>query len=223
MSNENSVVVIGASGHAKVVIDILEKAGKYQIHGLVDAYKPVGGFQFGYEILGTEEYLPALVENRNVSGGIIAIGDNWKRHLMTEKIRSLVPDFKFISAVHPSAVVARGVTIGEGTVLMAGAIVNSDSRIGNFCILNTNSSLDHDCLMEDYASLAPGVTTGGNVSIGGFTAISLGCSIAHGVIIGEHTVLGAGALALENIPGHCVAYGIPAKIIRERGEGERYL
>lgn len=223
MNNKKSIVVIGASGHAKVVIDLLEKEDRHQILGLIDTHKSVGESLFGYEVLGTDDYLPVLVNNRNISGGIIAIGDNWKRHLMAGKIRLLVPDFKFVSAVHPSAAVARGVTIGEGTVLMAGAVVNSDSRIGKFCILNTNTSLDHDCVMEDFSSLAPNAATGGNVTIGEFSAVSMGASIAHGIFIGEHTVIGAGGLVLENIPDHCIAYGVPAKVIRQRGEGDRYL
>jgi acetyltransferase-like isoleucine patch superfamily enzyme len=102
-------------------------------------------------------------------------------------------------------------------------VVNSDCRIGRFCILNTKALLDHDGLMEDYSSLAPNAAAGGNVTVGTFSAISLGANIVHGVFIGEHTILGAGALALENIPDHCVAYGAPAKYVRKRGEGERYL
>lgn len=223
MSNDNNIVVIGASGHAKVMMDIVEKEGKYRIIGLIDSYKQVGESLFGYEILGTEDYLPTLIQSRKVSAGLITIGDNWVRHLMAEKIKSLVPEFRFISSIHPSAVIARGVTIGAGTAVMAGVIVNSDSAIGNFCILNTNASLDHDSLMEDYASLAPNATTGGNVTIGAFSAVSLGASVIHGLSIGRHSVLGAGAVALENIPDHCVAYGVPAKVVRQRREGDRYL
>jgi sugar O-acyltransferase (sialic acid O-acetyltransferase NeuD family) len=223
MGVEDLLVVIGASGHAKVVIDVIEKEGRYAILGLIDSYKLVGTSVYGYEILGADEYLPSLVEHRKVAAGIIAIGDNWKRHLMARKIASLVPAFRFVSAVHPSAAVARGVKIGAGTVLMAGAVVNSDCRIGNFCILNTNASLDHDGLMGDFSSLAPGAAAGGNVTIGEFSAVALGACISHGVAIGEHTVLGAGALALEDIPDHCVAYGIPARVVRKRGEGDRYL
>jgi sugar O-acyltransferase (sialic acid O-acetyltransferase NeuD family) len=220
---EEGIVVFGASGHAKVVIDVLYRQGRQRILGLIDSHESVGQTVYGYEVLGAEEYLPTLVQTRAVTGGIVAIGDNWVRHLVAEKIRSLVPGFSFVQAVHPAAVVARGVTLGEGTVLMAGAVVNSDSRVGSFCILNTGSTLDHDCIMDDYSSLAPGAVTGGNVSIGRFSAVSLGAAVVHNISIGEHSVLGAGALALTAIPDHCVAYGAPARVIRERGEGERYL
>jgi sugar O-acyltransferase (sialic acid O-acetyltransferase NeuD family) len=154
---------------------------------------------------------------------LIAIGDNWKRHLVSEKVKSLLPQFQFVHVVHPSAQVARGVTIGDGSVLMAGAIVNSDSGVGRFCILNTRASLDHDSLMEDFSSLAPNAVTGGNVQIGTCSAVSLGASIIHGVKIGEHSVIGAGALVVDDIPHHSVAYGTPAKVMRKRVEGDKYL
>jgi sugar O-acyltransferase (sialic acid O-acetyltransferase NeuD family) len=219
----DKILLIGASEHAKVVMDSIEKEGRYEILGLIDTYKPAGEDIFGYKILGAENILVKLFEGGEVTGGIITIGDNWTRHLVAEKIKSLAPKFKFVTAVHPSASIARGVTIGAGTVLMAGVIVNSDSKIGDHCILNTRSALDHDCEMGDFSSLAPGVTTGGKVSIGAFSAISLGANIIHGVKIGEHTVLGAGATALKDIPNHCVAFGVPAKVMRKREAGEKYL
>jgi len=219
----DEILLIGASEHAKVVMDVIEKEGRYKIHGLIDSYKPAGEDVFGYKILGAEEMLVELFSTGKVAGGIITIGDNWTRHKMVEKIKAILPEFKFMTAVHPSATIARGVTIGAGSVLMAGVVVNSDSKVGEFCILNTRSSLDHDCVMGDFSSLAPGVIAGGKVSIGAFSAISLGASIIHGVNIGEQTILGAGAVALTDIPDDCVAYGIPAKVIRKRQAGERYL
>jgi sugar O-acyltransferase (sialic acid O-acetyltransferase NeuD family) len=219
----NKIVVIGASEHGKVVTDVIEREGKYSILGWIDSYKPSGGEFFGYPMLGADESVAALWKRGEIVGGIIAIGDNWTRARVAAKIQSLAPDFKFISAVHPSAQIARGVTLGRGTVLMAGAVVNSESKIGDFCILNTKASLDHDCIMDDFSSLAPGVTVGGVVRIGAFSAISLGANIIHAKTIGAHTVIGAGALVLENIPDHCVAYGVPAKVVRVRSEGEKYL
>src|SRR5688572_23109477 len=145
------IVVIGASGHAKVVIDVIEKEGKYHIVGLIDSLKPLDETVFGYKILGAEDKLAALVASGDVQGGLIAIGDNWKRYLVAEKVRSLMPQFKFITTIHPSAQIGRGVTVGDGSVLMAGAVVNSDGSIGNSCILNTKASLDHDSLMEDFS------------------------------------------------------------------------
>jgi sugar O-acyltransferase (sialic acid O-acetyltransferase NeuD family) len=219
----NKIVVIGASEHGKVVADVIEREGKYSILGWIDSYKPSGGDFFGYPMLGADESVAALWKRNEIVGGIIAIGDNWTRARVAAKIKSLAPDFEFISAVHPSAQIARGATLGRGTVLMAGAIVNSESKIGDFCILNTKASLDHDCVMDDFSSLAPGVTVGGVVRIGAYSVVSLGANIIHAKTIGAHTVIGAGALVLENIPDHCVAYGVPAKVVRARSEGEKYL
>jgi acetyltransferase-like isoleucine patch superfamily enzyme len=106
---------------------------------------------------------------------------------------------------------------------MAGAVVNPGARVGAFCILNTNSSIDHDCILEDYASLAPGVVTGGGVVIGRYTAIGIRATVVHGVRIGEHSVIGAGATVLHDIPDHVVAYGTPARVVRNRQTGDPYL
>ena len=220
---EQNIVIVGSSGHAKVIIDIIEKEGKYNIIGLLDAFKKVGESAFGYKILGEEKDLPKLVKKYQLTGCIIAIGDNWIRNIVKNKIKEIDVTFKFINTIHPSAIVARGVTIGLGTVIMAGAVINSNSKIGDFCIVNTNASLDHDSNMSDFSSIAPGVTTGGNVSIGEFSAVSLGVNIIHGIVIGKHSVIGAGSTVLKDVDGYVVAYGTPAKNIRKRKEGDKYL
>jgi sugar O-acyltransferase (sialic acid O-acetyltransferase NeuD family) len=218
-----NIVVVGSSGHAKVVIDAVEKQGRHRIAGLVDSFRPAGESAFGYKVLGTETDLAALAESLDIGGCVVAVGDNWRRHLVVEKILAGVPALEFVTVVHPSAQLARGVSLGRGTVVMAGAVVNSDSRVGDFCILNTRSALDHDSEMEDYASLAPGATTGGNVRIGAYSAISLGASVIHGRTIGRHAVIGAGAVVLQDIPDLAVAYGTPARVVRTREEGDKYL
>jgi sugar O-acyltransferase (sialic acid O-acetyltransferase NeuD family) len=221
--SSGNIVIVGSSGHAKVVADIVERERKYRIVGLIDSFKHAGDMSFGYPILGVEDDLPAIAGSRGVAGVFIAIGDNWSRQLMAEKIKSLLPGVGFISTFHPSAQIARGVVVGKGSVCMAGAVVNSDCRIGDFCIVNTKASLDHDSSMEDYASIAPGVTTGGYVSIGAFSAVSLGASIADRRRVGRHTVIGAGSVVLHDLPDFCVAYGAPARVVRQRREGDAYV
>lgn len=217
------IVIIGASGHAKVIIDIVEREKRFTIAGLLDMSRKAGDALLGYPILGPEESLPEWQEVFGIKGGIVAIGDNWIRKKVVEKIRRIDPNFQFVSSVHPHASIGKNVTIGEGTVVMAGAVINPDSKIGRFCILNTGSSLDHDGKMGDFSSLAPGVTTGGNVEIGAHSAVSLGAHIIHGIRIGAHSVIGAGATVLEDIPDYAVAYGVPARVVREREKGEKYL
>lgn len=225
--NENrikqNIVMVGSSGHAKVIIDTIEKEGKYNIVGLLDAFKKTGESAFGYEILGEEKDLPKLIKKHQLKGCIIAIGDNWVRNIVKNKITEIDASLQFISTIHPAAIVARGVTVGLGTAVMAGAVINSDTKIGDFCIINTNATLDHDCNMSDFSSIAPGVTTGGNVSIGEFSAVSLGANIIHAIAIGKHSVIGAGSTVLKNIDDFIVVYGTPARIIRNRKEGDKYL
>lgn len=218
-----NIIVIGSSGHAKVVIDCIEKENKYEIIGLLDRFKQVGSNAFGYKIIGKEEDLQNLIKMHKVEGGIIAIGDNFTRYTVYNKISQDIPKFNFIQVIHPSAQIARNVSIGKGTVIMANTTISSDAEVGSFCIINNNSSLDHDSKMLDYSSLAPGSTIGGNVKIGLFTAVSLGAKVIHGITIGDHTIIGAGATVIKDIPKHVVAYGNPAKVIRGRITGEKYL
>jgi len=218
-----NIIIIGSSGHAKVIIDIVEKEKKFNIIGLIDKFRKIDEETLGYKIIGKEEDIPILIKKHNLDGGIIAIGDNWMRSKVYENIKFIQPDFNFVPTIHPSAQIAKNVTVGNGTAIMAGVIVNSNLSIGNHCILNTNSSLDHDSVMEDFSSLAPNATTGGNVKIGKFSAISLGANIINGIIIEEQSVIGAGSVVLKNIPKFSIAYGIPAKVIRDRKAGEKYL
>ena len=220
---KHKVFVVGASGHAKVIIDIFEKEGKYEVAGLIDLPKNKGNDFFGYKILGSEDDLPELLKIYPECKIFVAIGDGWLRHKVVEKIKAVVPQIEFVSAIHPSAILARGVIIGKGVAIMAGAIINSDCRIGDFSILNTNSSLEHDGIMHPYSSLLPNSTTGGGVEIGSFSVISIGAIVLHGKKVGEHSIIGAGSVLTSNCENNVVMYGVPAKRIRARQIGEKYL
>lgn len=218
-----NILVFGASGYAKIVIDIIEKEKKYYVAGLIDPDLEPGSEVHGYNVLGKDEDLKALSEKHNIKGGIIAIGDNWVRKQVHDKIIQIQAAFNFVACVHPSVSIAKGVKIGKGTIIMARCVVNSDSKIGEQVIISTRASLDHDGKMDDFSSLAPSATTGGNVSIGKFTAIGLGANLIHNITVGEHSVIGAGSMVNKDIPSFKVAYGVPAKVIRDRVEGDRYL
>lgn len=164
-----------------------------------------------------------MVKKLNLTGAVIAIGDNAIRAKVAANVTEYVPNLPFVTVIHPLAAIGRSVEIEAGVVAMAGAVVNPGCKIGRLCILNTNSSLDHDCGMGEFSSLAPGVVTGGNCRIGQYSAISIGAVLRHGVTIGEHTVIGAGALVLNDIDAYSVAYGSPARRVRSRAAGEPYL
>jgi sugar O-acyltransferase (sialic acid O-acetyltransferase NeuD family) len=213
------ILIFGCGGHAKVITDIVEKQGKYNIAGFIDNYKTPGETFIGYKVLGSESDILKI----GIDAGIVALGDNWIRSKVVNNVLSINSQFEFVTAIHPFTSITRDVVIGNGTVIMAGSIINSNTKIGSHCIINTNSSVDHDNTICDFSSIAPGVTTGGNVNIGEFTAISLGAKIKHGITIGEHSVIGAGSVVLKNVDSNVVQYGAPAKYIRDRNKGDKYL
>jgi sugar O-acyltransferase (sialic acid O-acetyltransferase NeuD family) len=219
----DNIVILGSSGHAKVVIDIVEKEGRYRIAGLIDGFRRVGETTLGYSVVGIETDLPKLIAEYDLKGIVIGIGDNSVRAEVASRVTDICPELPFVSAVHPGASVGKETTIGAGTVVMAGAVVNSCCQVGRLCIVNTKASLDHDSTMGDFSSLAPGVTTGGNCRIGSYSAVSIGAVLRHGITIGEHCVVGGGAFVLKNVDPFSVAYGIPARKIRARRKGDKYL
>lgn len=217
------IVIVGTSGHAKVVAEVVEQENKFSIVGLVDSFRASGESAFGYRTLGGEPGLGELAANERISGVIIAIGDNWQRARMARDIAQRAPQLRFVSAVHPSAALARDVELGPGSVVMPGAVINPGTRLGAHCIVNTGATLDHDCSLADFASLAPGAVLGGNVTLGEYAAVMLGAHVVHRRRIGAHAVVGAGALVLNDIPDRAVAYGVPASVVRSRKEGDPYL
>ena len=220
---KKQVLIFGAGGHGESITGVIEAEGKYVVAGLIDSVKPVGFMAFGQKVLGGEADLPAIVDELNINEGLVAIGDNFQRKALTERILSMVPGFTFIKSVHPSAAVSKDVAIGSGTVVMAQAVVNHGSRVGVGCIINTKASLDHNSVMEDFSSLAPGVTCGGQVLIGCCSAVGLGANLLGKIKIGDHNVIGAGSLVNRDINDNTVAYGVPVRIIRYRNPDEPYL
>jgi len=219
----DNIVVIGSSGHAKVISDIVEQEGRYRIAGLLDRNRKVGEQALGYPVLGQEEDLPQLTERHSLRGAIVAIGDNFIRSEVANRLTEVCPELPFVCAIHSKASIAKDVSIRDGTVIMAGVTINPCCSIGQFCILNTNSSLDHDSVMKDFSSIAPCVTTGGNCEIGAYSAVSIGAVLIHGIHIGENTIIGAGSTVLKNFDSFKVAYGTPARAVRDRKPGDKYL
>ncbi|MGJ8734265.1 MAG: NeuD/PglB/VioB family sugar acetyltransferase [Cellulophaga sp.] len=217
------VIIIGASGHGKVIAETIEINGNYEIYGFIDTYKKVGSKILNYKVIGDESIISTLISEHNIRKGIISIGDNWIRKKMHDTIQKIAPNFSFISVIHPTSTISKYASIGKGCVIMPQAIINTDAEVGDFCIINTKASVGHDCTIENYSSLASGVTLGGNVVVSKFSAISLGATILQNRIIGEHSIVGAGALVTKNIDPNSISYGIPAKHIAARKIGDPYL
>jgi sugar O-acyltransferase (sialic acid O-acetyltransferase NeuD family) len=218
-----NIIVVGSSGHAQAIIEAIQRENRYRIAGVVDTFKPVGYSCFGHPVLGDELQLPEIVRQNEIDGAIVAIGDNWVRHRIVNRIRSVLPDLPFVTVIHPSAQIAYSARVGHGSVVLPGAIVCANASIGDFSIVNTKASLDHDGAMGDFSSFAPAVTTGGRVTIKPFAAVMLGANVSDSIVIGEHSVIGAGSLVLRDVPDFVVAYGVPAKVIRNRQAGDPYL
>lgn len=177
----------------------------------------------GFPILGKIKELPDISRKHQITGIIIAIGDNFIRSRITTDIKNICPDIRFIKAIHPSALIASNVEIGDGTTVAAGSIIGPCCKIGSHCIINTSSSLDHDSTMGDFSSIAPKVATGGNCNIGAHSAIGIGATLIHKINIGNNSVIGAASLVMRDIGPFSVAYGVPAKTIRSRKEEDKYL
>jgi sugar O-acyltransferase (sialic acid O-acetyltransferase NeuD family) len=223
LQDQRKLVVIGASGHAKVILDILCRQDSHEIIGMLDENKPIDYECDGHKVLGARSELAHLLSVHKDLDVVVGVGDNWIRHRIVADLRRLHPQVTFASAIHPSAQIGHGVHIGQGTVITAGVIVAPGASIGEFCILNTRCSLDHDSQMGSFSSLGPAVATGGNVEVGEFSAIGMSATLLQSVCIGAHSVIGAGAVVLQCVPDHVVAYGSPARVIRTRQEGEKYL
>lgn len=216
-------MIVGSSGHAKVVIDIVERMERYRIAGLIDDFRPAGEAISGYAVLGKVADIKLLAERHALNGILVAIGDNQARSTVSAQIAAALPHLPFIRAIHPAAILSRSASIDPGTVVMAGAVINADCSIGPSCIVNTNASIDHDSRMDAFSSLAPRVVTGGHCHVGEKAAIGIGAVVKHRVRVGEHCIVGAGAVVLHDLAPYSVAYGIPAKAIRTREPGEPYL
>lgn len=217
------IFLFGASDHCKYTIDIIEQEAKYEIIGIFDLKLNKGDFFYSYEILGYLDDFKELSRKMNVNKGIVAIGDNFTRMNMVNKIISILPDFNFINAIHPSVIIGKNTTIGLGCVFMAGVIINNDCLIKNHVFLATKSSIDHDSIVEDYSSFSPGSVTGGRVFVGECTAIGIGATILHYIKIGSNCVVGASSLINKDVANNSVVYGVPFKLIRNRTNDEKYL
>jgi sugar O-acyltransferase (sialic acid O-acetyltransferase NeuD family) len=218
-----NIVLFGGGLHARYCIDTIEKEAKWRIAGITDPYQPVGADLYGYPVIGRQEDLLRLIDQHDLYGGLVTIGDNWIRKHVFETVRSIQPDFVFVNTIHPSAYIGRDVEMGVANVIMVNAIINPGARIGNGCFVATAAHLEHDNIMHDFASISAGSITGGKVELGACSAITLGVTVVDRLKIGANSVVGAGSLVMRDIPDNVLAYGSPAKVIRPRQPGERFL
>ena len=210
-----NVIIIGAGGHGKVVLDILQHDSDADLIGFIDDdVTSHDKIIDGLRVLGSVNSLSKLIAVYKVDAAIIAVGDNKVRAELFDKMKGL--GLKLKGAIHPDALIARDVEVGEGVVIAAGAVINTGGRIGNNVIINTGAVLDHDDVIEDNAHISPGVKLAGRVTVGKYTHVGLGVTIVEDLTIGENTTIGAGAVVLANIPANTTAVGVPARIIKHK-------
>ena len=207
------LVIWGASGHAKVVADIVRLQRHHEIVGFLDDHDAAAaGREFcGARVLGGRDVLPGL-RKQGVSHLLFGFGDGKARLEHTEHVREL--GFTLATAVHPRAIVAGDVTVGPGSIVAAGAVVGPGSTLGENVIVNTLAGVDHDCVVRDGAHVCPGARLGGWVDVGEGAWIGIGATVRDRARIGRGTLIGAGAVVLHDVPERVVAYGVPAQIIR---------
>jgi sugar O-acyltransferase (sialic acid O-acetyltransferase NeuD family) len=221
--NKPNIVLIGGGNQVQYAIDIIEREDKYNIVGIIDSIQDIGKELYGYKVIGRQEDITSLGYEYNFSRGIITIGDNWIRYKIYDEISKSWPYFNYVNAIHPSVIIGNNVKIALGVLAMAGVIFNPGAIIGNFSFFATGAQIEHDCVIGQFASVSAGSILGGHVYIGPFAAITLGVTIVDRVTIGENTVIGSASLVTKDIPDNVLAYGNPAKIIRTRELGERFL
>lgn len=194
--------IYGASGHGKVVIEILETSG-YLIDQLYDD-DPKKINLLEYKVSSNKEMFKLPEVN-----WVIGIGNNEIRKKIAEN-----NDLIYGNAIDPSAKISKRIQIGKGVVIMPGVTINSSTIIGNHSIINTNASVDHDCILGDYVHASPNVSLCGGVTVGEGTHIGAGATIIPGIVIGKWARIGAGSVIIENIPDYATVVGNPGKIIK---------
>ena len=198
------LIIIGASGHGKVVADIAGLNG-YNDIVFLDNNAEIRECA-GYPVLGPDTIISKL------DGDVfIAVGNAEARMKLTERNA----ERRFPALIHPSAVIAKGVEIGTGSVVMAGAVINPGAEIGNGCIINTSSSIDHDCVIGDYCHVSVGAHLSGTVTVGKSSWVGAGVTVVNNVSICGGCMIGAGAVVIKDIDKPGTYIGVPAKLVKE--------
>ena len=208
------IIIIGAGGHAKVIIDILRTSCDYDFVGLIDP-QHLGKTILGVPVIGDDSKLEMIYEE-GIRTVFVAIGNNQKRGKISDCVKNI--GFTITNAISSYSCVSSTVQFGEGIAIMPGVVINPDSCIGDNSIINTGSTIDHDCIISKNVHIAPGCNIAGNVKIGEGSLIGIGTKIIPDISIGSSTIIGAGSLVITNIPPGCTAFGAPAKVqLHKRG------
>lgn len=211
MTARLALYVFGASGHGKVVAEAALRSGVHDVVGFLDDDPAKWKLRLlDLPVLGGLDALPATL-----AAVALGVGSNRARLVLLHRLHER--GVTVVSVLHPSSVVASGVSLGAGSYVGPGAVVHVDACVGRACILNSGSVVEHDNVLADGVHISPNAALGGNVEIGEGAHIGLGAAVLPGVTIGAWAVVGAGAVVTRPLPAGVVAAGVPARILRRLG------
>jgi sugar O-acyltransferase (sialic acid O-acetyltransferase NeuD family) len=218
--SKRELFIFGAGGHAASIASLGRSCG-YKVVGFIESSGMIQDFK-GLPVF-TEEIFQRI-QSINL---VLAIGDNFQRFVIEERISKLINDSGnsviYPRLIHPYSEVSHDASVGIGSCIFPGVTVGSESEVGKHCILNHQSSLDHESQMMDFSSLSPGAITGGRVNIGIRTSVMMNASVAHNIKIGNDVVIGANSFLSQDAQTLNFYAGSPARVVRERYAGEKYL
>ena len=205
------IFIFGASGHAKVVLDAARQQG-HEVAAVFDDNPALTGTRFmGCPVPGGRQTLVGWCRDNSVTAGVVAIGQNRTRSDVAAWL--VAAGMSLVPVIHPRATVAPGVQVGAGSVLMAGVVVNSDTRLGANCIINTGACVDHDCDLADAVHIAPGCHLCGNVRVGDGALIGAGSTVIPGIVIGGQAIIGAGSTVIHDVADRAKVVGSPCRVL----------
>ncbi len=205
-------ILLGGGGHAKVLADVL-KLQSCAVIGFTDKREMAGKEIQGIAWMGDDSAIQKYSADAVLLvNGVGSTGRPILRKGLFERFKEL--GYTFTTVIHPSAVIAKDVSIAEGGQIMAGAVIQPGSMIGKNTIVNTRASVDHDCSVGEHVHIAPGATLGGGVQVGDSVHIGSGATVIQGIKIGENSVIGAGAVVIRDVPENVTVFGVPARIQR---------
>ncbi|GAC43770.1 acetyltransferase [Paenibacillus popilliae] len=209
MSDSQRTIMIGAGGHAKVIIDILRDAPTVDLVGCTSMAG--SGCVTGVPVLGDDSILPELYA-QGIHQAFVAIGDNRIRRKMARTAADI--GYTLINAISRYAYISPSASLGSGIAIMPGAVINAEACIQDYVIVNTGASVDHESVIGEACHVAPGSHVSGNVRVGEGSFLGTGTQVIDGMAVGAWSVLGAGAVVVRDIPDQCLAVGVPARVIK---------
>jgi sugar O-acyltransferase (sialic acid O-acetyltransferase NeuD family) len=201
------------------VFDALSVGDSYEVACFVDRDPPPNATLYGVPLVREDDFL----SETGPSNVVLAIGDNWIRQRIAQHVVAKRPSVEFIRAIHPRAIVSPLAIIGPGCVVLAGAVVGAETVLRNHVSIWSNAVIEHDCIAEDFVTLAPSATTGGSVNLGTRAFLGLACAVRHGLTIGSDCVVGANSAVVRDIEECAIMVGSPAQQIGVRRPGDPYL